>query len=77
MYNITVPSRYVGLLNVCNCKTFRRVKGKGFMVYIFTYTTLLVGLYILWAAYMARGFTEPSCYFAFANGYNCGIYRRG
>ena len=24
MYNITVPSRYVALLNVCNCKTFRR-----------------------------------------------------
>ena len=44
MYNITVPSRYVALLNVCNCKTFRRGKGKGFLVRYFTYTPLLVGL---------------------------------
>ena len=40
-------------------------------------TPLLVGLYILWAAYMARGFREPSRYNAFANGYNWRIYRRG
>ena len=50
--------------------------GFGVWVLYFIDTALLLVIHIPYTQKWARGFTEPSRYFAFANGYNCGIYRR-
>ena len=51
--------------------------GFGVWVLYFIDTALLLVIHISLTQKWARGFTEPSRYFAFANGYNCGIYRCG